>query len=288
MKKFYLFFLIILTSHSSLFAADKQFYPDPLACPVNEYVIPKEIIASHGRDILEDLVTGKAGIKWNAQKDQNEIRLIFNKNTVIRRFQINLEGNNNDLHIPIKVIWAPQDSMWGNITRYFYVKPNGQTQCFFLGYLADIPENVAVHEIAFNLPAEIVLEKLSVSEKPSEVVMVSCPMPQLGEKIKIAYDKVIKNPSDINKERAFIILFEKSLYKYDCLRSYDYKPVPAWWLCDHEDVDKWLRLLSQMKSLEAKKLFGSDLFRETLDGEYAEEYYESSQSVGENSYNDTV
>ena len=281
MKKYYFIFLFLLISRSILFASENQFYPDPSACPVEELVIPYKIIATHCTNILKEIVAGRVGLKWKSQNDEGVVRLIFNKSTVIRRFQMNLIGTDNDKLIPIEITWTPQDSTWGVETRYFYMKPDGQTHCFFLGYLAKIPENVPVHEMAFNFPAGLVLQRLSVSDKPSEVVIKSCPMPHLRDKIVIAYDDCLKNPYDMDKERTFVNLFEKSLHRYDCRRSYDYKPVPAWWLCAYEETDKWLRLLSQMKSLEAKKLFGSSLFRSTLDGEYAEEYYEKSRLTGE-------
>jgi hypothetical protein len=281
MKKYHLIFLLVLLSNSILLASENKFYSNPSACPVEELVIPHRIIAPNNLNVLTEIISGKDGRQWEAQKDEGAIRLLFRKDTIVRRFQMKLVGSNSDSLVPIETTWIPQDSSWGDKTGYFYVKPDGQTYCFFLGYHANIPENIAVREMVFNIPSGLVLQKLAFSEKPSEAVMESCPMPDLQYKINNAYNECIKNPNDMDKEKEFVELFEKALHTYDCMRTYDYEPVPAWWLCDHEDTYNWLRLLSQMSSLEAKKLFGSSLFRSTLDGSIAELYYEESQKIGE-------
>jgi hypothetical protein len=279
-KKYQFLFLLLILSSSILWASENKYYSNSSACPVEALTIPIKIFATHKVDILSEIVTGKDRMQWGGQNDDEDIRLIFNKGTVVRRFQISLKNSNSNNIVPIETTWIPQDSSWGNKTGNFYVKPDGQTYCFFLGYHAQIPENVAVQEMDFHIPTGFVLQKLAFSEKPSEATMASCPMPDLQYEINNAYDDCIKNPNDMEKEKQFVSLFKKALYSYGCRRTYDYEPVPAWWLCDYKDTSKWLKLLSQLNSVEAKKLFGSTLFRSTLDGEFAEEYYEESKKIG--------
>lgn len=104
-----------------------------------------------------------------------------------------------------------------------------------------------------------------------------CPMPQLCREIQIVYDDLLNTPNEPGKISVFLRLIEKSFYKYDCKRSYDINPVPALWLC--EDMEKWIDYLSKMDSKEAKKLFGSELFRSVLDGALQEQYFQLSKET---------
>lgn len=106
-----------------------------------------------------------------------------------------------------------------------------------------------------------------------------CPMPQLGIEIRIAYNELISNPHLHLKDSTFVTLLEKSFYKYNCKRSFDKNPVPALWLCDSGDIEKWIEYLSKMNSTYAKKLFGSRLFRSVLDGSLAEQFFQLSKEV---------
>ena len=78
---------------------------------------------------------------------------------------------------------------------------------------------------------------------------------------------------------------------YDCQRSFDSRPtenyiVSAIWLCGEERrengipvVDDYLELLSKLNIAEARRYFGSRLFRSTLDGYYAVMYKEASKKL---------
>ncbi len=79
---------------------------------------------------------------------------------------------------------------------------------------------------------------------------------------------------------------------YDCQRSFDSTPsedyiVSAIWLCGEDRrengipvVDDYLELLSRLNIAEARRYFGSKLFRSTLDGYYAEMYNKASEKLG--------
>lgn len=95
---------------------------------------------------------------------------------------------------------------------------------------------------------------------------------------------------DDGTSSTFIDLLRKAMLRYDCRRSGDIDPVPVWWLCDRskadgvhacnqEDIDDWLKLLATSESRKAKELLGSKLFRNTLDGMYAELYSDLSRQV---------
>lgn len=89
----------------------------------------------------------------------------------------------------------------------------------------------------------------------------------------------------------FVNTMEQLAPIYDCQRSFDSTPtenyiVPAIWLCGEERrengipvVDDYLELLSKLNIPEARRYFGSKLFRSTLDGYYAELYREASEKV---------
>jgi len=89
----------------------------------------------------------------------------------------------------------------------------------------------------------------------------------------------------------FVNMMKELSPTYDCQRSFDNTPtgnyiVPAIWLCGEElresgipVVDDYLGLLSKLHILEARRYFGGELFRSTLDGYYAEMYLRASETV---------
>jgi hypothetical protein len=128
-----------------------------------------------------------------------------------------------------------------------------------------------------------------VSAKRSDGTIDGCPKPEYFLRVNDAYRDCLKDPGNKSKANGFVELLEKLMYRYDCRRNYDSEPIPAWWLCgegsdyqkvsSREDPDKWFSLLSKLKTLKARKLFGSKLFRSTLDGEIAEIYFEASENA---------
>jgi len=84
--------------------------------------------------------------------------------------------------------------------------------------------------------------------------------------------------------KAFVEHFEKLSVKTDCQRSFDDEPVPSVWLCDHdaEEVEypklheRSAATLSKLKFKFAKKFYGSEAFRSTLDGALSEDHSEDS------------
>ncbi len=80
--------------------------------------------------------------------------------------------------------------------------------------------------------------------------------------------------------------FKKLLPTYDCHRSIDIDSVPAVWLCEgqraddkHGELEDYVELLSQLKTQGSDGLFGSEEFRQILDGALAEDYYDKSVKV---------
>lgn len=87
--------------------------------------------------------------------------------------------------------------------------------------------------------------------------------------------------------KTFVEHFEKLSVKTDCQRSFDDEPVPSVWLCDHdaEEVEfpklheRSAATLSKLKFKFAKKFYGSEEFRSTLDGAIAEDHRADSEKA---------
>lgn len=94
--------------------------------------------------------------------------------------------------------------------------------------------------------------------------------------------RVGKNEADCKK---FVEIFEKISVKTDCQRTFDKEPVPSVWLCDHDAVEveypklheRSAATLSKLKFNFAKKFYGSEAFRSTLDGALAEAHRADSE-----------
>lgn len=108
----------------------------------------------------------------------------------------------------------------------------------------------------------------------------TCPTPKMCDDFIESYDVCEQEKKRCNE---FLDNFKKLLPKYDCQRPQDNTPkekyiVPAMWLCkDYEDA---VRFLAQMKMEEARRLFGSPMFRTILDGELGKEFSAQSIKVG--------
>ena len=124
-------------------------------------------------------------------------------------------------------------------------------------------------------------------EAPPEMTKfnVKCPANKLCDEIETEYQRC--KPSGMGKDcNAFIDLLKKLSPEYDCQRSFDQNYiVPAVWLCrnrrenDAPFFDAYFHLLPQLNFKKARQYFGSELFRNILDGHYAEEYMEKSLQV---------
>jgi hypothetical protein len=119
-----------------------------------------------------------------------------------------------------------------------------------------------------------------------------CPAPKLCPILERQYQECkiqLKGPACID----FVNTMKQLVPTYDCQRSFDSTPtenyiVPAIWLCGEKRrengvpvVDNYLELLSNLDIPEARRYFGSKLFRSTLDGYYAELYEEASEKLEE-------
>src|SRR5262249_55628060 len=119
---------------------------------------------------------------------------------------------------------------------------------------------------------------------------VTCPAPELFKALPSAYQHAYLDPENKEAMSAFVQLLRKAMLKFDCMRPLDTDPVPVWYLCgsseegnayacSDEDVGKWFYLLATAKSRDARELFASKLFRNTLDGMFGEAYREESLRV---------
>ncbi len=84
--------------------------------------------------------------------------------------------------------------------------------------------------------------------------------------------------------RNFVAAMKELCPESDCQRSFDHTDtqdyiVPAFWLCDESRRFSYLKLLSSLKTPDARELFASPLFRGVLDGESAELYLDKSLAV---------
>jgi hypothetical protein len=157
-----------------------------------------------------------------------------------------------------------------------------------------------------NLKATIVILLVTVStpliasEAPPDMQRfnVTCPASKLLPVLDQTYHECSNGFVNGSCER-FVETFRQLLPEYDCQRSFDATPtkkyiVPAIWLAGDGALDDYVRLLWRMSSskdkmfssrwfqeasAEAKKLFGSNEFRNILDGALAELYLPRSEEV---------
>lgn len=119
----------------------------------------------------------------------------------------------------------------------------------------------------------------------------TCPSKELCPEIEKSYQLCNKDRTS-SACTEFVKEFRQLLPIYDCQRPFDHTEVadyivPAVWLCDGHRGDKkapyefedYVRLLSKLKSKEARVLFGSQKFRDVLDGAVAEEFGDVSHKV---------
>jgi hypothetical protein len=118
-----------------------------------------------------------------------------------------------------------------------------------------------------------------------------CPAPKLCPDLEKYYQQCKKQP-DTEICKKFIETMKKLSPVYDCQRDFDRTDkasyiVPAIWICNEEKrredgnsyLESYYDLLSKLRSSEAKEFFSSPLFRSTLDGALAEEYYHQSEEL---------
>jgi hypothetical protein len=226
-------------------AQEKTIRPDNMACPVTANLFPEQV------------------------RRTDFIRFIFPAGAIPRRISIALtHPDKKDLSIEYR--WVGNGN-WGAQTGVFVANGEGKTDCFFLGYHARIPENVPCNEFVLYIPEIISIKEIAFSNLPSEKPIVQCPMPELEQEINEAYVACGVNPKDESKALLLIQLLEKITPRYDCRRSFDSEPVPAWWMASIWASDRWIEYLYH-KVLEgnADALRVYVKFFETSDGGIAE------------------
>jgi hypothetical protein len=217
--------LIILSLPISIIAQEKTVRPDELACPVTANLSPDQ------------------------SRFGNSFSFVFPDGSILRRISMALthpEGKD----IAVRFTWVPAKdphvplANWGESRGILLANGIGRTDCFFLGWEeTDIPENVPCKEFVLVFPEDALVKAISFSSLPSEKPQTQCPMPELGREIEQAFEDCNRNPRDKEKALALIQLLERATPRYDCRRSYDTKPVPAWWMADHEATWRWIDYL---------------------------------------------
>lgn len=258
----------------------EPFSLDTLACPVTAIAFPSSVSVDHDSTTINSIIFSKASTRWISKGKLHPISVFFNKGTIVRRFSLSLLNNQKDTNSIVTLKWFPLESHWGCQIRDFLVPCNNKISCYFLDINVEIPGNIPASRIDIYLDENISLSSLCFSSEPNERPSSTCPVPLIIEKMNKVYNECIKNPNNQSNDSEFVSLFKLLLYRYDCKRDYDFKPVPAWWLINSEDPEKWINFLAGMKYKPGRILFGSKLFRETLDGAIAETYYDSSIAVG--------
>lgn len=87
--------------------------------------------------------------------------------------------------------------------------------------------------------------------------------------------------------KEFVSVFEKLAVKNDCKRKFDKDAVPSVWICDEDTeetafpklFERSAATLSKLSFPFAKKFYGSQAFRSTLDGAVAEEHRKNSENT---------
>jgi hypothetical protein len=184
--------------------------------------------------------------------------------------------------IPVRFTWVPARdphvpfANWGERTGVLVANGTGKTDCFFLGWEeTDIPGNAPCKEFVLVIPEDIIVKGISFSSLPSEKPQVLCPMPELEKEIEQAFGDCSRNPRDKGKALVLIRLLERTTPSYDCRRSYDTRPVPAWWLAYHEAPWRWVDYLhDRVLENNGDALRVYQKFLASSDGAYAEVWAE--------------
>ena len=116
------------------------------------------------------------------------------------------------------------------------------------------------------------------SSLASAVQPAKCPTARLLPEFDAAYHECRRGFENSSCKR-FVAIFRELLPKYDCRRSFDTEPVPAAWIANSAALEDYVKLLSKLRTSDARTLFGSQAFREILDGALAEAYGDKSREV---------
>lgn len=203
---------------TNLNAQAKVRRPSRYACPVTENLFPTQ------------------------EKSGDVLRYIFPDITKYAlRMSITLVSSvSKDLEIAFN--WTD----WRPHTGTLLAKTDGSPNCYFLGPSDEYPENITFIEISLTIPPGVEVKEVSFSNLRSEYVSRDCPMPQLGEEIKEAYEESRQSPQDKAKTARFIALMEKAVPEYDCVYGSGYDPIPAWGLIDGGNLDTILNLIDYL------------------------------------------
>jgi hypothetical protein len=222
---------------ASMNQAQVRLLPDKLACPVTSNVFPQVI------------------------RSGQLIRYIFLGNEVVRRISISiLTPDGMTIEIGFRWIGDLRNYRafledWGSRFGSFLVEADGAPKCFFLGQDAKIPDSVALYELDLLVPEGRDIREVRFSTVPSEIPSIECPMPRLEEEIREAFMKVRSDPENMENIEQLIQLLSKTIPRYDCRRDNDDRPVPAWWLVNDDDVNKWLDFVLWQAGKESRAAF---------------------------------
>lgn len=120
------------------------------------------------------------------------------------------------------------------------------------------------------LTATVIVAGLAATSA-ADSANIACPANKVLPELDANYHECSHGFENGSCQR-FVQLLKTLLPKFDCQRSFDTSPVPAVWLANDAAFEDYVNLLSRLKDKDAKQLFASAAFRDTLDGAMAEEY----------------
>jgi hypothetical protein len=192
--------------------------PSKFACPVTANLFPRQ---ERSGDILRFVLP-------------EEIRI----ETSPRRISIALiSADGKD--VEIEYGWFDYRAHSGS----FIVKADGSRNCYFLDPRAGY---IACSEFSLKIPPGIDVKEVLFSSSGGEYISRNCPMPELGEEIKKAYEESRLSPQDAAKTSRFIALMERALPEYDCVQKTGRGPVPAWCLIDEANLETIIDLIQYL------------------------------------------
>ncbi len=213
-----------------------HFSPNRLACPVTPNLFPK---AETSDQVLKFTFTENLGAI--PASEAAGVR------PMARRISITATTEDHR-EVEIEFIWtsaefeAPLPS-WGRYSGMFSVKCDGMANCFFLENMAGLPGNIPCKEFQLRIPAGVEITNVAFSSLPSEIPVLNCPMPRLENVINDLLGDCRAHPQDRTRAARLMELMEQATSRYDCRRTYDPEPIPAWWMADYRSSNAWVAYL---------------------------------------------
>ena len=247
-------------------------------------VVPAVVHAPHDTDVLSRIVREGAEASVYPGKGGDVLEFEFPSGSFLDGVSITLEPEDKPQPRLVNAFVHSPSSAVADASVVLEIKSDGRPHAFDIEKDIGFVRVAVVDRFRLKLLAPVNLTELTFSRlghgtggtKPEYL----CPLRDLGPRIAAAYDAYLKNPEDSGRAHEFVKLMTEGMQKYDCPCELGKQAAyPAIWLWGDLDIAKWYEVLAGMKDEEAQKLFASDLFRSTLDGGIAEEYWDKSLAV---------